>query len=81
MDDSLKVSLKITNTGNCKGLETVQLYMNEQKASVARPLRELKGFEKVELKQDDSRIVNFHLSKSDFSYYDVDSDSENDCCG
>jgi len=70
-NDSIKVSLKITNTGHCKGTETVQLYMNEQKAAVSRPLRELKGFEKVELNQGESKIVNFSLSKPDFSYYDV----------
>jgi beta-glucosidase len=70
-DDSLKVSLKITNTGGCKGSETVQLYVNEPVALVTRPQRELKGFKKVELMQGESRIVNFTLTKSDFSYYDV----------
>jgi beta-glucosidase len=71
MGDTLKISMKITNTGNRSGLETVQLYVNEQHPTVARPLRELKGFEKVEFRKGESKIVNFYLSKSDFSYYDV----------
>lgn len=70
-NDSIKVSLRVTNIGSCKGAETVQLYVNEQKATALRPLRELKGFKKVELKQGESRIVSFLLSKPDFSYYDV----------
>jgi beta-glucosidase len=71
MSDTVKISMRITNTGNRKGLETVQLYVNEQHFTVARPVRELKGFEKVELKQGESKVVSFLLSKPDFSYYDV----------
>ena len=71
MDDMLKVSLRVTNIGRRKGLETVQLYVSEQHPTVARPVRELKGFKKIELEPGESGTVNFHLSKSDFSYYDV----------
>lgn len=71
INDSLIVSLKITNTGSRKGAETVQLYVNEQIPSVARPLRELKGFKKVELEPGECKTVDFLLNRSAFSYYDV----------
>ena len=71
MKDTLEVSLKVTNIGNRKGIETIQLYVDEVNPSVRRPMRELKGFEKIKLERGESCIVKFHLSKSDFSYFDV----------
>jgi beta-glucosidase len=70
-NDSLQVTVKITNTGSRKGAETVQLYVNDSSAIVARPLRELKAFKKVELNAGESRTVSFIINQADLSYYDV----------
>ena len=53
--NTLKVSIKITNTGKYAGEETVQLYLNDPVASVTRPVKELKKFEKVFLQPGESK--------------------------
>jgi beta-glucosidase len=60
----------ITNSGNRSGKEVVQLYIGDSKSSLPRPLKELKGFEKVELQPGESKSVTFTISKEELSFYD-----------
>ena len=65
------VSVTLKNTGEVAGAEVVQLYVADPEASVARPARELKGFEKVYLQPGESRRVQFSLSLQDLSFFDA----------
>ncbi len=58
---SIKASVKVTNTGKVGGKEVVQMYLQDVKGSVSRPLRELKGFEKIYLAPGESRVVTFEI--------------------
>lgn len=69
-EGSLTVSVKVTNTGSREGKETVQLYIGDRKASLPRPVKELKGFEKVSLKPGESTLVSFTIDSGDLSYFD-----------
>ena len=66
-----KVSATLTNTGEVAGAEVVQLYISDTEASVARPAKELKGFEKVYLKPGEKRRVQFTVSLDDLSWFDA----------
>jgi beta-glucosidase len=68
-DDVIVVSFTVKNTGNKPGLETAQLYVQDLESSVPRPPKELKGFQKVDLKPGESKTVSFELSKRDFSFW------------
>lgn len=68
-DKVLTVELTVTNTGSRAGKEVVQLYVSDKQSSVIRPVKELKGFEKVELKPGESRRVVFRLDNRAFAYY------------
>ncbi len=70
--DTLHVSVKVKNTGNRAGKEIVQLYVQDDESSVIRPVRELKGFEKVSLAPGEERTVEFSLDKRAFAFYDAD---------
>jgi len=63
------VSVKVKNTGNMEGLEVVQLYLEDQYASVTRPLKSLKGFAKILLAPNQEKTVVLHLTKHDLSLY------------
>ena len=65
----VNVTCRVTNTGDRHGSEVVQLYVRDPQASVARPVRELKGFVKVELDPGESAAVDFVLTPSDLSYW------------
>ena len=67
-----KVSATLTNTGDVAGAEVVQLYISDTAASVARPAKELKGFEKVYLKPGEKRRVQFTVGLEDLSWFDAD---------
>ncbi len=67
--DRLKVSIDITNTGSVEGKEVVQLYVADEESSVIRPMKELKGFEKVSLKPGETKTVQFTLDARAFAYY------------
>ena len=69
--DVLHVSCRVTNTGNVQGKEIVQLYVEPETdpALEERPVRELKGFTKIDLKPGESREVEFTLDKRAFAYY------------
>ena len=70
-DDELTVSVKVTNTGKVEGKEVVQLYVTDKESSLIRPVKELKGFEKVSLKPGESKNVMFKLDKRAFAFYSV----------
>lgn len=65
------VSFKIKNTGKVKGKEIAQVYVSQCNPTIFKPLKELKGFEKVELEPDEEKEVNITLDDSAFQYYNV----------
>lgn len=69
--ETLKVSCKVKNVGHVPGAEAVQLYVRDEASSVRRPVRELKGFEKVFLNPGEEKEVSFTLDKRSFAYYEV----------
>lgn len=71
-DETLTISATIKNTGKVTGVETAQLYVRDFVGSITRPVKELKGFEKVELKPGESKIVTFKLTSDDLRFYDSD---------
>ena len=71
-NDKLTVSINLKNTGNREGAEIVQLYITDIKSSLPRPLKELKGFEKVYLKPGEEKTVSFVIDKSALSFFDAD---------
>ena len=68
-DGSLTVSCTVTNTGTCEGSEVAQLYIRDNVASLIRPVRELRGFEKISLKPGESRTVSFNIGPDELAYY------------
>jgi len=66
---SLQVTVNVSNTGPRAGAEVVQLYVRDLVGSVTRPVKELKGFERVELKAGESRDVVFTLKAADLAFY------------
>ena len=69
--ETLHVSCKVKNIGSVAGAEVVQLYIRDEESSVRRPIRELKGFEKVFLAPGEERELSFTLDKRSFAYYEV----------
>ncbi|MCI4647734.1 beta-glucosidase BglX [Phaeodactylibacter sp.] len=66
---SVEVTVKLTNTGDRAGEEVVQLYIRDRAASVVRPTKELKGFEKLMLQPGESRTVAFRLTPQELGFY------------
>jgi len=64
------VSMMVENTGEMAGQEVVQLYIRDVESTLARPIKELKGFEKVPLAPGEKKIVTFGLTPRSLSYYD-----------
>jgi len=71
-DGTQDVSVRVTNTGKRAGTEVVQLYVRDDVASVTRPVRELRGFQRVELEPGQSRTVTFALGPDDLAFYGLD---------
>ena len=69
-NDSIQVSVKIKNTGLTKGKEIVQLYIEDEKCSLLRPKKELKGFHKVELEPNEEKTIQFHIDINDLTFFD-----------
>lgn len=67
--DTLTVTITVTNTGDRAGKTVVQLYVGDKESTVLRPIRELKGFEKVALEPGESKDVSFTLDKRSFAYW------------
>jgi beta-glucosidase len=68
-DGNLTVSVEVTNSGNYDGAEVVQLYLRDLVGSVTRPVKELKGFQKVFLKKGETRTIEFTLTEKDLRFY------------
>jgi len=68
-EKKVKVTFTVSNIGNCQGMEIAQLYVRDEESKEERPLKELKGFEKVQLKPGESREVIIELEKDDFQYF------------
>ena len=69
-EDHLEICVKVTNTGERAGVEVVQLYMQDVAASLVRPVKELKGYKRVELAPGEEKEVSFVLDKKDMGFYD-----------
>ncbi|MCL7762491.1 glycoside hydrolase family 3 C-terminal domain-containing protein [Polaribacter sp. Z014] len=70
--DSLLISAKITNNSNVQGTEIVQLYVQDIVGSTTRPVKELKGFRKITLAPNESKVVNFTLKTNDLTVLNDD---------
>ena len=72
-DGNITFCITVTNTGNCDGYETVQLYTHYETASVTRPIKELKGFQKVFLHKGESSTVTFNIDRNTLEFWNIDS--------
>lgn len=72
LNEDVQVSVDVTNTGNYDGKEVVQLYIRDLYGSTVRPVRELKGFELVNLKKGEKRTINFTLTEEELGFYTND---------
>ena len=70
MKNTLTITIPVTNTGSVAGAEVVQLYIADKEASVDRPVKELKGFEKVWLEPGQTKTVKFEIKRDALSFYD-----------
>jgi beta-glucosidase len=68
-NEKITVSVDVANTGKYDGREVVQLYIRDVVGSVTRPLKELKGFQKVEIKKGEKKTINFEISVEDLKFY------------
>lgn len=66
----IRVSAEVTNTGDRAGAEVVQLYIGDEESSLPRPVKELKGFEKVSLNPGETQTVTFEITPDMLQYYD-----------
>ena len=69
-NQNLTITVKVSNTGNYDGEEVVQLYIRDLFAKVVRPVKELKGFQKVFIKKGETKTVSFTLTPRDLKFYD-----------
>lgn len=71
-DDMITFTVNVKNTGKREGTEIIQLYISDLKSSLPRPVKELKGFEKIRLMPGEEKEVSFTIAKADLSYFDAD---------
>lgn len=71
-DEELKITITVKNTGDYDGEEVVQLYIRDIFGSVSRPVKELKGFEKVLIKKGESKLVEFIIDSDDLAFWNRD---------
>ena len=71
---SVRVQVDVKNVGGRRGDEVVQLYIHDQIASVARPIKELKGFKRITLEPGEQKTVTFTLGPEELSFYDINMD-------
>ena len=69
----MTVSFDVTNAGKRAGAEIAELYVSDTHASVPRPVKELKGFARADLKPGETRRLTITLDRRSFSYFDVNS--------
>jgi beta-glucosidase len=70
LGEPIEVSVTVKNNGSRAGKEVVQLYVSDRQSSLPRPVKELKGFKKVELQPGEGQVVSFSLDRRAFSFYD-----------
>jgi len=75
-NEKLKISIEVKNSGNYDGVEVVQLYVRDIVGSVTRPVKELKGFERVHLKKGETKTVVFEISSEDLKFYNLEMKNE-----
>ena len=68
--DRISFSISVKNIGNRAGKEVIQLYISDKKSSLPRPVKELKGFQKVELAPGEEKIVSITVDKEALSFFD-----------
>lgn len=68
-NQTLQASVTLTNSGNFDGSEVVQLYIRDLVGSVTRPVKELKGFQKIALKKGESKTITFNITPEDLKFY------------
>lgn len=68
----LRISAKVTNTGSREGQETVQCYLRDLVGSVTRPVKELKRFQKINLKPGESHTIHFEIAAAEMGFYGID---------
>jgi len=71
-NQTLKASVTLTNTGKYDGAEIVQLYIRDVVGSITRPIKELKGFQKIMLKAGESKTVTFDITPESLKFYNSD---------
>ncbi len=71
-NQTLTASVTVTNNGKYDGKEVVQLYIHDVVGSMTRPVKELKGFQKIDLKAGESKTVTFSITTSDLKFYNND---------
>lgn len=76
--ESIEASIVIKNTGKVTGKEVIQMYIQDKKGSVARPVRQLKGFQKVELQPGEERKVIFTITEEMLRFYDINMNFTNE---
>jgi len=64
----------VKNTGSRAGTETIQLYIRDVVSSVTRPVKELKGFQKISLKPGESKTVTLEITPDSLAFYDINMD-------
>jgi beta-glucosidase len=71
-NQTITASVTVTNTGKVAGKEVVQLYIRDVVGSSTRPVKELKGFQKIALNPGESKTVTFNISPADLKFYNYD---------
>lgn len=69
---TIRATIEVKNTGSIDGVETVQLYLRDVIGSISRPMKELKGFQKVALKAGETKTVEFNITANDLKFYNSD---------
>lgn len=71
-DQTLKVVVEVSNTGEVAGKEVVQLYIRDRVGSITRPVKELKGFRKIAIDPGETKTIVFEISPEDLMFYNHD---------
>ena len=71
MNEILTITANLTNTGKYAGTEVVQLYVRDKVGSVTRPVKELKGFQRIALQPGETKTVTFELPISDLAFWNI----------
>src|SRR5688572_12085786 len=71
--DSIRVEIPVTNTGNVAGDEVVQLYIRDDVGSVTRPVKELRGFQRIRINPGETRLIGFTIDVQDLAFHNAES--------